>query len=298
VLSWDPCDVSAYAAGTGEYGEFVVALTKFGYKVGENLEIECRSSGRSDTGFQAAADELVRAAPEVIVGESQPAGQAAHQATSAIPIVAIVSGDPVAAGLAESLAKPGGNLTGLTYYATELTGKRLELLKEMLPGLASVGVLANPDVSYLPFEADTRRAAGELGISVDIHYVRDREALDAAIVQMKAEGAEAVFVLPDVMFAYEASRIAEISLKHRLPVMAWGVWFVQAGALMAYSADYTGMFQRMAYYVDRILKGAKPGDLPIEQPTTFTLWINLKTAEALGITPPESVLLMADQIIE
>lgn len=298
VLSWGPCDVPAYTEGTGEYGEFVLALNELGYEVGRNLDLDCRSSGQSDTGFLAAAAELVLTAPNVIVGTSQPAGQAAHDATGTIPIVAIVSGDPVAAGLAESLAKPAGNLTGLSYYATELTAKRLELLREMIPEITRVGVLANPDVAYLPFEQDTRRAANELGISVDIEQVHERDAIESAIAKMKAQGAEAVFVLPDVMFANEAGNIATVALKHTMPVMAWGSWFAEAGCLMAYSADYTGMTHRLADYVDRILKGAKPGDLPIEQPTTFSLWINLKTAQALDVIPSESVLLMADQIIE
>ena len=298
LLSWTACDVSAYAEGTGEFGDLVLALREFGYNVGENLQLDCRSSGESDVGFLSAAGELVLTAPDIIVGTSQPAGQAAHEATSTIPIVSIVSGDPVAAGLAESLAKPAGNLTGLTYYATELTAKRLELLKEMLPELAKVGVLANPDVAYLPFEEDTRLAATELGLSIEIHQVRDPGGIEAAIAGMKAAGAQAVFVLPDVMFGYEAAEIAAVALKHMMPVIAWGGWFAEAGCLMAYSADYPGMVHRLADYVDRILKGANPGDLPIEQPSTFTLWINLKTAEALGIAPPETVLLIADQVIE
>jgi putative ABC transport system substrate-binding protein len=297
-LAWDACDVQAYETGSGEFGLVVQALDELGYQPGRNLVLECRSSGESDTGFLAAASDLAKAVPDVIVGTSQPAGQAAHEATRTIPIVSIVSGDPVAAGLAESLAMPGGNLTGLTYYATELTAKRLELLKKMIPELATVGVLANPDVAYLPFEEDTKHAASKLGVALKFHQVREPEGLARAFDEMKAEGVEAVFVLPDVMFASQAPAISKLALRHRLPAMAWGTWFAELGCLMAYSAEYDKLVRRLAVYVDKILKGARPGDLPIEQPTTFILSVNLKTADALGITPPESVMLMADQVFE
>ena len=297
-LAWDACDIAGYAAGSGEYGAMVHALTEIGHVPGKTIALDCRSAGRTDTGFLAAARDLVAAAPDVIVAMSQPAGQAAHDATSAIPIVSIVSGDPVAAGLAKSLARPGGNLTGVSYYATELTAKRLELLQEMIPGIARVGVLANPDVGYLPFEEDTRRAAGALGIEVSIQQLREPGGLSAAFDRMIADNVEAVFVLPDVMLANAADSIADLALKNRLPVMAWGTWFTKLGGLMAYSADYKSFFPHLAVYVDRILKGAKPGDLPIEQPTTFILSINMKTAATLGITPPESILLAADMVFE
>jgi putative ABC transport system substrate-binding protein len=245
-----------------------------------------------------AAADLVRLPVDVIVTASQPAGHAAREATATIPIVTIITGDPVAAGLARSLAKPGGNLTGLSYYATELTAKRLELLKEMIPEVTTVGVLANPNLSYLPFEEDTKRAGGRLGITARVHQVSEPADLKSAFSQMKAEGAQAVFVLPDLMFASEASRIAALALEHRLPTMAWGGWFTAAGCLMSYSSDYGAMNHRLAFYVDRILKGAKPGDLPIEQPATYTLSVNLKTAEALGVEVPQSILLLADEVIE
>jgi putative ABC transport system substrate-binding protein len=235
---------------------------------------------------------------DVIVSMSQPAGQAAHDATDAIPIVSIISGDPVAVGLAKSLAEPGGNLTGLSYYANELTLKRLELLKEALPELATVDVLANPVVSYLPFEDDAKREAGRLGVAVRIHHVSEPADLDDAFARMKAEGAQAVFVLPDMMLSSEAPRIASLALEHGLPTMAWGDWYTKAGCLMAYSAQYGELIHRLAFYVDRILKGARPGDLPIEQPTTFELSLNLKTAKALGIEPPPALLLRADEVIE
>ncbi len=279
-------------------GPFMRGLGEFGYKPGETVTIECQSAGGHYDGLATAAAVLARLQVDVIVTDSEPAGRAALEATATIPIATIISGDPVAGGLARSLAKPGGNLTGVTYYATELTAKRLEFLKELIPEATVVGVLANPDVSYLPFEEDTERAAGRFGFTVKVYHVSEPANLKSVFSQMKAEGAQAIFVLPDVMFATEAPRIATLALEHRLPTMAWGGWFTKAGCLMAYSSDYGAMSHRLAFYVDRILKGAKPGDLPIEQPTRFELSINLKTAEALGVAVPESILLQADEVIE
>jgi putative tryptophan/tyrosine transport system substrate-binding protein len=288
LLAWSECEEALFLRG----------LEDLGYKLGETVAIECRSAGGRYDGFPRAATELVALGVDVIVGLSQPAGMAAHAATETVPIVSIVSGDPVAVGLAQSLAKPGGNLTGLSYYANELTLKRLELLKEMLPDVASVDVLANPIVSYLPFEKDAEHAAGRVGLAVRLHHASEPADLETAFAAMVANGAEAVFVLPDMVFAREAPRIAGLALEHRLPTMAWGGWYTDAGCLMAYSAQYDELIYRLASYVDRILKDAKPGDLPIEQPTRFELSINLKTAAALGIEVPRALLLRADEVIE
>ena len=288
LLAWSDCDEPAFLRG----------LAELGYKPDETVTIECRSAdGRYDA-LPTAAAELIGLRVDVIVTMSQPAGMAAHNATDTIPVVSLVSGDPVAAGLARSLAKPGGNVTGVSYYVTELTAKRLELLKEMIPEVLTVDVLANPDVAYLPFEEDTKRAASQLGRSLRIHQISEPAELADAFAAMKAEDAEAVFVLPDVMFAHEAPRIAALALDRRLPTMAWGDWFTRAGCLVAYSARYDEMVHRLASYVDRVLKGAKPGNLPIEQPTTFELSINLKTAKALGLDLPRALLLRADEVIE
>jgi putative tryptophan/tyrosine transport system substrate-binding protein len=298
ILTWSSCDIPLYLRQRGEFGWFIRGLVDLGYKPDETVRIACRSAGRRYDRLVAAADELVRLPVDVIVTSSQPAGSAAHEATTTVPIVTVVSGNPVAAGLAQSLARPGGNVTGVSYYATELTAKRLELLKEMIPTVTTVGVLANPDVAVLPFEADTRRAASELGISLSVQQVNDAINFESAFARMKAEGAQAVFVLPDLMFAAEARRIAELAIANRLPTMAWGNWFAQLGCLMAYSADYDAMEVRLAFFVDRLFKGASPGDLPIEQPTTFKLSINLKTARALGLEPPRNLLIRADVVIE
>jgi putative ABC transport system substrate-binding protein len=298
LLAFWPCDRAAYARGASEFGPLMKGLEELGYQVDRDLSFDCRSANLDQDGFTTAATELAELAVDVIVTTSQPAGQVAHEVTGTIPIVSVVSGDPVAAGLAQSLARPGGNLTGVSYYATELTAKRLEFLREAIPQLNLVGVLSNPDVAYLPFEEDTKRAARQFGIELKIHQVAKPAELEAAYQRMEEEGVQAVFVLPDVMFAAEAERIANLALAHRLPVMAWGFWFAQVGCLMAYSADYRVMQHRLAFYVDRILKGSEPGDLPIEQPSNFYLSVNLATAKALGITLPESILLLADEVIE
>lgn len=292
-LSWPDCETPSFASP-----DFLRGLRDLGYKPGETVMIECRSAGRHDDGLAAAAAELVELGVDVIVSLSEPAARAAHGVTDAIPIVSTISGDPVSAGLARSLAKPGRNVTGVSYYATELTGKRLDLLKKAVPELNTVHVLSNPVVSYLPFEEDTRRAADRLGIAVRIHNVREPTDVDEAFAVMKAENAQAVFVLPDLMLSYEASRIAALALEHRLPTMAWGYWYVDLGCLMAYSTWYPDHSYRLAFYVDRILKGASPGDLPIEQPTKYVLSINLKTAETLGLKLPQTLLLQADYIVE
>jgi len=288
LLAWSSC----------EWPRLLRGFTDLGYKPGETLTIECRNAGGHYAGLPAAAAELVGLGVDVIVTASHPVANAAHAATDTIPIVSIFSGDPVAAGLARSLAEPGGNLTGLSYYATELTAKRLEFLKEAIPELATVDVLTNPILSYLPFEEDTKRAGSRLGVEVRIHQVSEPADIASAFSAMKALNAQAVFVLPDLMLAEEAPRIATLSLKHRLPTMAWGGWYTEAGCLMAYSAEYGYLVYRLAFYVDRILKGAKPGDLPIEQPMRFDLSINLKTAKSLGLEMPQTLLLRADEIIE
>ena len=295
MLSWSPCEESWIMDSAGP---FFRGLDEFGYKPGENVIVECRSAARRYENLAVAAADLVRLSVDVIVADSEPEARAAHDATKTIPIVSIISGDPVAGGLARSLAKPGGNVTGLSYYATELTAKRLELLKEMVPEITSVSILSNPDVAYLPFEADAIRAADRLGITPIVYQASDAADIEDAFSRMKTENAQAVFVLPDLVFAEEAPRIADLALEHRLPTMSWGGWYTRSGCLMAYSTDYGKLAHRLAFYVDRILSGAKPGDLPIEQPTTYDLSINLKTAKILGVEVPESLLLLADEVIE
>jgi putative ABC transport system substrate-binding protein len=290
LLSWSSCErlPTALMAGLGELG----------YIPGKTFTLECRSSEQSYDRLLPAAEELVRASVDVIVTTSHPTARAAHLATDTVPIVMIASGDPVGSGLVSSLAHPGGNVTGLSYYATELTEKRLQMLHELVPSASLIGVLSNPAVSYLPFEGDTKRAALSLDLRLAIHRVSTPTDLAPAFAEMTTEGAKAVFVLPDLMLGSEAEQIAELALRHRLPTMAWGGWFTKAGVLMAYSAEYPAMGRALASYVDKILKGAKPADLPIDQPTRFVLSINVKTATALGIEIPPQLGVRAEEVIE
>jgi ABC-type uncharacterized transport system substrate-binding protein len=292
VLQWWPC------GPIDENSPFINGLRDLGYKPGENVKFECRSAGGQGDQLPVAAAELAGLEVDVIVSFSEPAARAAYKATDKIPIVSIFSGDPVASDMARSLSQPGGNVTGVSYYATELTGKRLDLLHQAMPELTTVEVLANPAVSYFPFEEDTKRAADKLGLAVRIHNISKPSDLDSAFSTMRDNNAQAVFVLPDLMLAGEASRIATLALERKLPTMAWGHWYVNDGCLMAYSTWYPDHNYRLASYVDRILKGAKPGDLPIEQPTKYILSINLKTAAALGLELPQTLLLSADNFIE
>jgi putative tryptophan/tyrosine transport system substrate-binding protein len=285
---WPECDASWLESG----------LRDLGYVLGTSVVIDCRNAGRRYERLPMAAEELVKLNVDVIVAASQPTAKAAHDATQKIPIVMIASGDPVAAGLVKSLSRPGGNVTGLSYYATELTAKRLQLLREVVPSVTKIGVLANPAVAYLPFENDTRQAGAALDLSVVIHQVNEPADIDIAIEKMANEGAGAVFVLPDLMLAAEAERIGRVALLHRLPTMAWGSWFTKAGVLIAYSAEYPDMNRSLAGYVDKILRGSKPGDLPIDQPYLFRLSVNQSNARALGVVLPPSLVARVDEEIE
>jgi putative ABC transport system substrate-binding protein len=289
LLAWEDCPT------TSPYHQ---ALRELGYVEGRNLSVICRTAQRRDDGLVAAARELVQLGVDVIAALTHPAARAARQATNTVPIVMVASGDPVGAGLVASLARPGGNVTGLTYYATELTAKRLDLLRETVPGITRIGVLQNPVVSYLPFLDDTRKAAERLGLGLQVEAVNVPEDVSKAFRAFAQAGVQAVFVLPDLLLSSEAKQIAKLGLTHKLPTMAWGPWFAQAGCLITYSGDYRNMMRRAADLTVKILQGANPAQLPVEQPTTFLLAINLKTAKALGLTIPPSVLARADEVIQ
>jgi putative ABC transport system substrate-binding protein len=290
VLAWSPC---------GEDDpDFLAGLADWGRIPGKTVEIVCQSAEERYEGLVPAVKALVDLNVDVIVTQFQPGGRAAQEVTKTIPIVSIISGDPVGGGLAKSLARPGGNLTGVTYYATELTEKRLDLLKELVPNIRTLGVLANPNVSYLPFDDDTKRAAKTLGMRPVFAYVQSSADLAGAFQQMKGEGAEAVFILPDMMLAVNGQAIADLALASNLPSMGWGQWYTGQGVLMAYSADYGKMNRRLGFYVDRILSGVAPGEIPIEQPRSFELSINAMTAKKLGIEIPAPLLTRADRVVE
>lgn len=290
LLSWSSCARLPNALMAG--------LAELGYVQGKTFTLECRSGEQSYDQLMPAAQDLVRAGVNVIIAMSHPTAQAARSVTDTVPIVMIASGDPVGSGLVKSLAHPGGNVTGLTYYATELTEKRLELLREMVPSASLIGVLSNPAVAYLPFEKDTERTARLLNLRLAIHETTLSADLAPAFAEMVREGVNAVFVLPDLMFSSEAQQIAELALRHHLPTMAWGGWFTKAGVLMAYSAEYGNMGRILAGYVDKVLRGERPGDIPVDQPTRFLLSVNLRTAKALGLTVPTLILSRVDGVVE
>ena len=274
-------------------------LRELGYVEGQNIGIESRwAEGKYDRLPDLAA-ELVRLKVDVIVTYSPPAIQAAKQATQTIPIVMGGVIDPVATGFVASLARPGGNLTGLSLMAPELVGKQLEILKEVVPKVTRVAVLGNPaNAGTAPQLRHAQDAARALKVQLQPLEARAPNDIDRAFAAMTKEGAGAVVVLVDAMFVDQRTRIADLAARHRLPSVYGLMDFAEAGGLMFYGANDTDRFRRAAIFVDKILKGAKPADLPVEQPTKFALVINLKTAKALGLTIPQSVLARADQIIE
>jgi putative ABC transport system substrate-binding protein len=292
LLQWEGCPGPNSVLGR--------ALNDLGHTWGERIQIVCRSAEGSYRGLSKAAEDLVTQKVNVIVGLSHIAAHAANRATNSIPIVMIASGDPVKTNLVASLARPGGNVTGLTYYTTELGEKRLQLLKELIPGIRRVAVLGNTESDHVfgMYWHDAARAARTLGIEMVTGDVRDPRHLEETFEAFVKKDAQALLVLTDPMLRSQAKRIAELAAKHRLPAMYGGTWFVEAGGLASYSADFDAMIRRVAYYIDRLLKGAHPATLPIEQPTKFELIFNLKTAKALGLAVPEALLVRADRLIE
>jgi putative ABC transport system substrate-binding protein len=291
-LTWEPCPNADSVFG--------VALRNLGYTWGQTIEVVCRSAQGDYGRLSEAAAALVEQKVDAIAALTHITAYAAQRATRSIPIVMIASGDPVATGLAASLGRPGGNVTGLTYYATELVEKRLQLLKDMVPGTARIAALGNPESAHVfgLYRMDAQRAAGTLGLRLLTADVSHPRVLERRFETPVKDGAQGLLVLTDPMLSSQARRIVELAARHRLPAMYWATWFVEAGGLAAYSADYENLIRRSAFYVDRILKGTRPADLPIEQPTKFELVINLRTAKALGLTLAPSLLLQADRLIE
>ena len=278
---------------------FRQGLRELGYVEGQNISIEARwAQGKYDRLFDLAA-ELVRLKVDVIVTYTTPTIWAAQQATETIPIVMAGAGDPVSAGFVASLARPGRNITGLSLMAPELVGKQLEILSEVVPKATRVAVLGNPGHPITaPQWQHVQDAARALRLQLQFREARSPRDIDSAFPKMTKEGAGAVVVLLDVMLEGQRTRVAELATKRRLPSVFGLIDFAEAGGLMAYGADIRNRFRRVAVYMDKILKGAQPADLPVEQPTKFELVINLKTAKALGLTIPQSLLLRADEVIE
>jgi ABC-type uncharacterized transport system substrate-binding protein len=284
--------------GTPTREAFRQGLGDFGYVESQSIHIEWRFAGNKIDRFPELAAELVGLKLDAIVGGNTLAVRALKQATTTVPIVmALYAGDPVADGIVASLAKPGGNITGVIPLAPELSGKRLELLKETLAKLTRAAVIWNPDtVARSQWEA-TQTAAQTLGIQLLSFEVRTSDKIDKAIEAGTREHVDALIVLNDPLLYLLRRRVVALAEKVRLPGMYPLNDFVEAGGLMGYSPNNEAQYRRAAYYVDKILKGAKPGDLPIEQPTKFELVINLKAAKQIGLTIPPNVLARADRVI-
>jgi len=281
-------------------GAFREGLRKLGYVEGQTIAIEYRLAEGKEERFPDLASELVHLKVDVIFATVAAAVRAAQHATKAIPIVTVVN-DPVAAGFVASVARPGGNITGLSMMSPEVVGKQLELLRQVVPKISRVAVLANPtNPGSAPQLRQAEVVARALGMRLQPLEARSLSEIDSAFVAMTRERTDALLVLLDPRLARPAQRerIAELAARSRLPAMYALRLYVEAGGLMAYGADIFDLYRRCAMYVDRILKGAKPGDLPIEQPTKFELVINLKAATALGLTIPPSLLQRADEVIQ
>ena len=274
---------------------FWEGLRELGYIDGQNIQIEFRSAEGKLNLLPELAAELVRLKVDIIVASETPSVQAAKRATNKIPIVMAPSGDPVGTGLIANLARPGGNVTGLSAATAELAGKSLELIREILPSASRVAALADPTNPFTkPFLEQIQIAAQTIGIKIEVIMVRGTEEFDAVFAEMDRKRIEAVIVQPTL----PRGRIVDLVQKHRLPAVSGNRAFADAGGLMSYSASLADRYRNAAPYVDKILKGAKPADLPVQQPTKFELVINLKAAKALGLTVPPTLLARADEVIE
>ena len=276
---------------------FRQGLRELGYIEGQNIVIEHRSPEWKYERLPGLAADLVRLKVDVIVAASPAATKAAKQATSTIPIVFTVSGDPVADGFVASLARPGGNITGLATIGQELVGKQLEILKGVAPKVSRVAVLQNPNTHHGVLRQAEGSARG-LGVQLQILEARTPSEIETAFTAMSSQRVDGVLVLRDAVFRAQRAQITALAAKNRLPAVYGLREEAEAGGLVAYGASVPQLYRRAAAYVDKILKGAKPGELPVEQPTKFELVINLKTAKALGLTIPPSLLQRADQVIE
>jgi putative ABC transport system substrate-binding protein len=281
------------------FDAFRKGLRELGYVEGQSIAVESRwAEGKYDR-YPALAADLVRSKVDVIVAVSGAATQAVQQATRTIPIVMSLVNDPVGIGLVPSLAHPGGNVTGISMMGPDLVGKQLQVLKEVVPKVSRVALLHNPtNPASAPQLREAEAAARALGMRLQNLGARNPQEIDNAFAAMTRERAGALLIHADAIFTNQRRQIAELAMKNRLPAISFAAEYAEAGGLIVYGANLLDLERRAATYVDKILKGAKPADLPIEQPTKFELVINLKTAKALGLTIPQSVLGRADQVIE
>ena len=278
---------------------FREGLREHGYEEGRNIVIEYRwADGKYDQ-FPALVAELIAAKVDAIVTAGTPAALAVKRATTTVPLVMVAVGDPVGTGLVPSLARPGDNLTGLSSIAPDLEGKRLQLLREVVPALSHVAMFINSLNSYhVSSMRQARAAAQAMGIKLQLHDIRKSEDLDDAFAAIRKERPDALLILADRVFLHNRERMMDFTKEQRLPNVNAYKELVEVGGLMSYGPSYEDMHKRAAIYIDKILKGAKPADLPIEQPSKFTFIVNLKAAKALGVTVPSQLLGLADQLIE
>jgi putative tryptophan/tyrosine transport system substrate-binding protein len=280
------------------WDSFVNRMRELGYIEGQNLSIEFRTTGGSVDRLPELAADLVRLNVDVLLVPATQAALAAKQATTTIPIVITAATTPVETGLVASLARPGGNITGLSISGGQVAGKRLELLREVVPKISRVAVLLDPtNPAHAVNWRETERAAEVLHLRLQRATARAPEEIEGAFAAIANVRSEALVVFTEPMFYAERQRIADLAARYRLPTVSMIKGHAEAGDLMAYGPDYRDLYRRVAEIVDKILKGAKPADIPIEEPTKFELVINLKTAKALGLTIPPSLLLRADQVI-
>jgi putative tryptophan/tyrosine transport system substrate-binding protein len=280
------------------YDSFLASLRDLGYIDGTNIAIIAKNAEGNPDRLPALIDELTRENVSVIVSPG-PAIRVVREKVKSIPVVFAFSGDPVAAGLVDTLAHGSGNLTGLTYMAVELNGKRIELLKELAPSVSRIALLTNPIHPGEQLEvAESRKVAAALGLTLKYLQVRTPADFDAAFRAMRDARTEAIVAVPDNLIMLERDRLAQFALEQRIPVISgWGE-FAHSGGFMTYGPNSTKFFRRLAVYVDKILKGARPGELPVEQPAIFELIINLKTARSIGLAVPPMLLGRADEVIE
>jgi len=284
---------------SSRFNSFFQGLRDLGYVDGQTITIDYLSADGRGERFPALAADCLRLKADIIVVTTTPAAQAAKNATRTIPIVTTALGDPVGTGLVASLARPGGNVTGMTSMASGLAAKRLELLKEAVPRISRVLVLSYlVDPIAAPQVKELEGAAHSLGVKLLVRDIRTADDLPAAFDAGARERAEGVLTTAESIFFVQRARVIELAVRHRLPAMYSVTAFVDAGGLMAYGPNSSDLLGRAATYVDRIFKGAKPADLPVQQPTKFELVINMKTAKALGLTIPQTILLQADQVIQ
>jgi ABC-type uncharacterized transport system substrate-binding protein len=293
--------IGASHTDPANFGPFLEQMRELGYVDGQNVIFDRRFAAGDDSLIDGFIADLVRRPVDIIVATGTREAAAARRATSSIPIVTFVHPDPIGMGLAESLARPGGNVTGLTTMDVEIYGKRIEILKQAVPTLKKAGVLISGRQPFYrpgsPWARNFETSAHSLGIALDF-VEADENNLDSTLATLAARGAQGLIVTSDGVYVALGKALAEGAIKHRLPAIFVFRQQVQAGGLLAYAAKVADLSRRAAFFVDRILKGARPADLPIEQPTKFELTINLRTAKALGLEIPPSLLAQADEVIE